>query len=130
MQLSTAPFAALALILTVIAVSSSVSKGLALRVASIEPCGADDRRVIVVQALANGRVKIGAEDLNLSKLGDRLSVILRTRAEKLVFVTADRDRPLEEVVQLIDIASYHAEHIALLPPLMFFANQNTRSAQK
>jgi len=73
--------------------------------------------VIVVQALANGRVKIGAEDLNLSKLGDRLSVILRTRAEKLVFVTADRDRPLEEVVQLIDIASYHAEHIALLPPL-------------
>jgi len=71
--------------------------------------------VIVVQALANRRVKIDAEDLKLAEVGGRLAVILRTRALKLVFVTAKPDRPMEEVIQLIDIASYQAEHVALLP---------------
>ena len=72
--------------------------------------------MIVVQALANRRVKINAEDLKLAEVGGRLAVILRTRALKLVFVTAKPDRPMEEVIQLIDIASYHADHVALLPP--------------
>ena len=117
MQLNAAPFAALFLMLTIVAATLQHSKGLSLRVAMLGPCGTDDRRVVVVQALSHGRLKINADEVKRDELGDNLEAIFRTRAERLVFVTAEPDLRFRDVADVIDTATRRLVHVALLPPL-------------
>jgi hypothetical protein len=124
MRWNAAPFRGLALILTLVPAAPPGSKGLPLRVAYIEPwTGGDAGPSYVIHALRDGLVGINREELRRSELGARLDVILSTRAEKMVYVTAEADLPFGEVAGLIDIATAHAEHVALLPPLNLLRGQ-------
>ena|SRR5256885_888075 len=66
-------------------------------------------RTIVVQVIhqANGgqpTLKINQDDVDWKTLGDRLTEIFKTRAEKVMFVKGDDDITFDNVAQVIDIA--------------------------
>jgi biopolymer transport protein ExbD len=66
-------------------------------------------RTVVVQVIqdANGgkpKLKINQEDVSWDKLGDRLTDIFKTRAERIMFVKGDPDVEFQDVAQVIDIA--------------------------
>ena len=63
----------------------------------------NDRTVVIVIDQA-GNVKINQDDTTWDKLGDRLVDIFKTRAEKVVFVKADKDLEFQKVANAIDIA--------------------------
>src|SRR5579871_2938844 len=68
-----------------------------------------DNRTIVVQVIQepNGgrdKVKINQDDVSWNDLGNRLTEIFKTRAERVMFVKADDDVPFQEVAQVIDVA--------------------------
>lgn len=116
--LNPAPFAALLLIAAATLTSTGhVAHGFYLAVTKIEPCGADDRRIIVLQALHAGRLRINSENTSIGELAGRLETIFRVRAERVVFVTAEADVPFSSIVELIDVASTQVDRIALLPTL-------------
>jgi biopolymer transport protein ExbD len=113
-----APFAALFLILaTVLATASTFhgSQGLPLRLAKMVPCYPGDRRVVVIQVLAHRRLKMNVDPVESSELGDRLEEIFRTRAVRLAYVTAEPGLSFAEVVKVIEVATKHLDHVALLP---------------
>jgi hypothetical protein len=110
-----APFAALLLsTAAILASTGGLSRGFYLRVAKLEPSGADDRRIVVLQALPVG-FKINVEDVGIDELAGRLETIFRTTAERVVFITAAADVPFGRVAQLIDVAATQVDRIALLP---------------
>jgi biopolymer transport protein ExbD len=116
--LTAAPVAALALVLT--SVSPSVrrgSVGLPVRPVALGQCRGDDVRTIVVQVLADGQLTINSEQSNRKQLVARLEEILRTRWEKLVFVTAEPAVPFQSIAEVIDIAQISSYHVGLLPPI-------------
>jgi biopolymer transport protein ExbD len=113
---STAPFAALFLLLIAIVVGFSPATGFNVTTARLEPCGYDDRRVVVVQVLSHGGLRINVEDVKREDLDRRLEEISKTRAYRYVFLTADPDLPFEEVVQVIDSAAKQIDYIAILTP--------------
>lgn len=114
-ETATGPFAALFLILATVVAALPTSKGFNLRVAKLGPCGTSDQRLVVVQAFAQGRLRINADEVSYAQLGASLEAIFRTRAERFVFVTAEPDVPFSRVADVIDIASVYVDHIALLP---------------
>jgi biopolymer transport protein ExbD len=114
---SVAPFAALLLIVSALAGSTPVSRGFRLRLAKLERCGFDDRRIVVLQALEGGKYRINVEDVTIGELAGKLETIFRTRAERVVFVTAEADVPFSRVAELIDVAATQIDNIALLPSL-------------
>jgi biopolymer transport protein TolR len=66
-------------------------------------------RTVVVQVIedANGgkpKLKINQEDVAWDKLGDRLTDIFKTRAERIMFVKGDPNVEFQDVAQVIDIA--------------------------
>ena len=66
-------------------------------------------RTIVVQVIhqANGgrpTLKINQDDVTWDNVGDRLTEIFKTRAEKIMFVKGDDDITFDNVAQVIDIA--------------------------
>ena len=68
-----------------------------------------DNRTIVVQVIQppNGgqsKLKINQEDVAWDKLGERLTDIFKTRAERIMFVKGDPDVEFQDVAQVIDIA--------------------------
>lgn len=64
----------------------------------------DNDRTVVIVIDAQGNVKINQDDTTWDKLGDRLVDIFKTRAEKVVFVKADKDLYFQKVADAIDIA--------------------------
>ena len=68
----------------------------------------NDNRTVVVQVIqAPGdkpKLKINQEDVAWDKLGDRLTDIFKTRAERIMFVKGDPDVEFQDVAQVIDIA--------------------------
>src|SRR5580692_1624900 len=114
-QIATAPVAALFLILGTLVAAFPTSRGFNLRVAKLVPCGLDDRRLVVVQALAHGRLRINDDEVSYGQLGASLEAIFRTRAERFVFVTAEPDVPFGQIADLIDVASVYVDHIGLWP---------------
>jgi biopolymer transport protein ExbD len=62
-----------------------------------------DERVVVVQVLANGGLKINNEDANWISLGPRLEDIFKARADKVAFVKGDDNVRFAEVADAIDI---------------------------
>jgi biopolymer transport protein ExbD len=105
------------LVLAVFASTPPVSHGFRLRLAKLEPCGFDDRRTVVLQALQAGKYRINVEDVTIGELAGKLETIFRTRAERVVFVTAEADVPFSRVAELIDVAATQVDNIALLPSL-------------
>jgi biopolymer transport protein ExbD len=63
----------------------------------------NDRTVVIVID-GQGNVKINQDDTRWELLNDRLVDIFKTRAEKVVFVKADRDIEFQVVARAIDIA--------------------------
>ena len=68
-----------------------------------QPPKQDDTTVVIVID-KQGNLKINQDDTNWDKLGDRLVEIFKTRANKTVFVKADKDLEFQKVAQAIDIA--------------------------
>ena len=65
-------------------------------------------RTVVVQVLDSNqgkpKLKINQEDVNWDNLGNRLTDIFKTRAERVMFVKGDPDVEFQNVAQVIDIA--------------------------
>ena len=61
-------------------------------------------RTIVVQIDRDLAITINSEPAGLDDLGERLSRIFRTRAEKAIFVKAHPDIEFQHVARAIDIA--------------------------
>jgi biopolymer transport protein ExbD len=62
-----------------------------------------ENKTVVVQVLANNKLKINNEDTNWDGLGPRLETIFKERAEKIAFVKGDNDVLFMEVARAIDI---------------------------
>jgi biopolymer transport protein TolR len=62
-----------------------------------------ENKTVVVQVLANGKVKINNEDATWEGLGPRIEEIFKERAEKVAFVKGDNDVLFQEVARAIDI---------------------------
>jgi len=76
-------------------------------------------RTLVVQLLSGPGsrpgLKINGEDVSWAGLRGRLQDILKTRAERVLFVQADSDLDYEYVAQVIGIArSAGADHVGLM----------------
>jgi biopolymer transport protein ExbD len=120
--LNLAPFAAILLIAAAaVDTTGRASQGFRLRVAELAPCGAADRRIVVLQALRAGKVKINVDPVSIDQLANKLEAIFKTRAERVAFVTAEAHVPFGSVAELIDAAATHVDSIALLPSLEFFS---------
>lgn len=109
------PFVSLLLILCVVAVVLGAQpRGLWVRIPTwVDSCG-DGDRIVVVQALPDGRVKLNVEELALRDLGPRLNEVFRRRAERVVFVTASNETPFELFVRACEVAKREADHIAFM----------------
>ena len=64
----------------------------------------DPSRTVVIQIAKDKSMKINQEDTTESRLGDRLTEIFKTRAERVVFVKGDKDLDFQSVARAIDIA--------------------------
>jgi biopolymer transport protein TolR len=62
-----------------------------------------ENKTVVVQVLANDKVKINNEDQTWDNLGPRLEVIFKDRADKIAFVKGDNDVMFMEVARAIDV---------------------------
>ena len=62
-----------------------------------------DRTVVIIIDKNRG-IKINNEDSSMDRLGDRLTEIFKTRAEKVVFVKGDPDLDFQTVAKAIDAA--------------------------
>lgn len=74
---------------------------------------------IVVQIMSAGNgllsYKINQDDVNIDKLGNRLSSILSARGNKVMFVKGDDNLDFSAVARVVDIGkSAGADHIGLL----------------
>ncbi|HYV75942.1 MAG TPA: hypothetical protein VFB24_16940 [Candidatus Binatia bacterium] len=119
MRLNAAPFAALFLTLSAIAAGFfHTATGFAVRIARLEPCGWDDRRVVVVQVLSRGGLRINTEAqvLQREELERRLEQIFKTRVYRYIFLTSDPDLPFGEVAQVIDSAAKQVDYVSILTP--------------
>ena len=111
-----APLASLFLILTaVVADLPSTARGLPVRMAKQQPCGNDDRRVVVVQVLSGERLKINMDDLKAGDLGQRLEEIFKTRVYRFVFVLGEPTVSFGDVARIIDTARNYLDYVVILP---------------
>jgi biopolymer transport protein ExbD len=62
-----------------------------------------ENKTVVVQVLANNKLKINNEDTTWDGLGPRLETIFKERAEKIAFVKGDNDVLFMEVARAIDV---------------------------
>jgi biopolymer transport protein TolR len=63
-----------------------------------------DLRTVVIVIEKDGSIKINQDPVTEDKLGDRLTEIFKTRAERVVFVKGDPDLEFAPVARAIDIA--------------------------
>jgi biopolymer transport protein ExbD len=103
------------LIAAVFASTAHNTVGLPLRIGGRVPCYPGVRRIVVIQVLAGGSIKINVDPSDRNRLGRDLDDIFRTRAEHAAYVTADPEVAFAQVVDVLDIASQHLDHVALLP---------------
>jgi biopolymer transport protein TolR len=64
----------------------------------------DNNRTVVIVIDKDKSMKLNQDPIEESKLGERLTEVFKTRAERVVFVKADGDLPFESVARAIDIA--------------------------
>jgi biopolymer transport protein ExbD len=74
-----------------------------------------ENKTVVVQVLANNKVKINQDDVTWDGLGPRLEQIFKERAEKIAFVKGDNDVLFMDVAHAIDIMrGAGIDHIGLI----------------
>ena len=64
----------------------------------------DQDRTVVIVIDKDKSLKLNQDPLDWQHLGERLEFVFKTRAERVVFVRADKDLPFETVANAIDIA--------------------------
>ena len=64
----------------------------------------DQDRTVVIVIDKDKSLKLNQDPIDWNGLGDRLEFVFKTRAERVVFVRADKDLPFETVANAIDIA--------------------------
>lgn len=103
----------LVLLIIFMAITPLTPKGLEALVPQPPPPNqppSSDNRTVIVQVLApaesGGKVKlkINQDDETWENLGNRLTEIFKTRAERVMFVKGDPDVEFRNVAQVIDIA--------------------------
>lgn len=67
------------------------------------PDPSQDRTVVIVIE-KDKSMKLNQDPIEVAKLGDRLTDVFKTRAERVVFVKGDKDLDFQTVAQAIDIA--------------------------
>jgi biopolymer transport protein ExbD len=79
------------------------------------PPGQDRTVVIVIDK--DGSMKLNQDPIQESQLGDRLMVVFKTRAERVVFVKGDPDLDFQTVAHAIDIAKgANMDKVGLMTP--------------
>jgi biopolymer transport protein TolR len=81
------------------------------------PNSRPDPRLIVVQVLPGDALAINGESTNWGALAGQLSVIFRTRAEKVAFVKGAGDVPFAQIARAIDVMRGSGiDHVGLITP--------------
>lgn len=98
----------LVLIIIFMVITPLTPKGLEALVPQPPPPGqkqnASDQRTVVIVIDANHHYQINSEDTDEQHMGDRLTEIFKTRAERVVFVKGDSALDFVWVAKAIDIA--------------------------
>jgi len=98
----------LVLIIIFMVITPLTPKGLEALVPQPPPPGTkatqSDQRTVVIVIDAQHHIQINNEDTDEAKLGDRLTEIFKTRAERVVFVKGDSALDFQWVARAIDIA--------------------------
>ncbi len=72
-------------------------------------------KLVVVQVLNNGQLKINQEDSSWDTLEARLTEIFKIRAERVAFIKGDDNVKFEQVARAIDIMhSANIDHVGLM----------------
>jgi len=80
-----------------------------------QPNQAVNEKLVVVQVLNNGALKINQEDSSWETLEARLTDIFKTRAERVAFIKGDDNVKFEQVARAIDIMhSANIDHVGLM----------------
>jgi biopolymer transport protein TolR len=64
----------------------------------------DNNRTVVIVIEKDKSLKLNQDPIDMEHLGERLTEVFKTRAERVVFVKADGDLPFETVAKAIDVA--------------------------
>ena len=64
----------------------------------------DKDRTVVIVIAKDGSMKLNQEDIDVTKLQDRLVEVFKTSAERVVFIKGDPDLEFGSVARAIDIA--------------------------
>jgi len=98
----------LVLIIIFMVITPLTPKGLEALVPQPPPPGQkqtlSDQRTVVIVIDANHHMQINSEDTTEATMGDRLTEIFKTRAERVVFVKGDPTIDFSYVAKAIDIA--------------------------
>lgn len=98
----------LVLIIIFMVITPLTPKGLEALVPQPPPPGQkatqSDQRTVVIVIDANHHMQINSEDTDEAHMGDRLTEIFKTRAERVVFVKGDPSIEFQWVAKAIDIA--------------------------
>ena len=72
-------------------------------------------KLVVVQVLNNGSLKINQEDSNWDTLESRLTEIFKIRAERVAFIKGDDSVKFEQIARAIDIMhNANIDHVGLM----------------
>jgi biopolymer transport protein TolR len=114
--LNLAPIISLFLILiAIVAVAPARSRGHMVDIAFPDGgAGICNNRMVVAQVWPDGRLRLNQEDVELGNLSHRLAQIFQTRAERLIFISPDRDATFGQVAAIVDIAKTQTDRVALL----------------
>jgi biopolymer transport protein ExbD len=98
----------LVLIIIFMVITPLTPKGLEALVPQPPPPGQkqtlSDQRTVVIVIDANHHMQINSEDTDEANMGNRLTEIFKTRAERVVFVKGDPSIDFSYVAKAIDIA--------------------------
>ena len=113
---SPAPFVSLFLALIPIALfCMESSQGLLLWTVTRDPrCIDDGPRTVVVDVLGRDVLKLNFASVKRRALGGRLEDRFKNLAERVLYVQAQGSVDFSDVAAVIDIASRHVDHVALL----------------
>ena len=106
-------------ILFVYAVMDPGSKGFYLKIGNFSPpaeCG--DDHPLVIGLLPGHPLMLNGRKLAREELMGRLQVALQKRAERVVYVIADREASMQQFVDVVEIANGAAKdvHVVLVTP--------------